>query len=121
MNPITAAAQNVAKTPVSVRSTPREQAVTKLVTDELEQKKSAPETKPLAREELDGVVKEINQTVQNVVRDIRFQLDKETDKVVIKVIDQSTQEEIRQLPPEEVLNMMENLSNLKGILFKEEA
>lgn len=50
-------------------------------------------------------------------RGIRFSVDEETEKVVIKIVDSNTNEVIRQIPPEEVLNMIRRLDEFQGLLI----
>ncbi len=47
---------------------------------------------------------------------LRFEMDKEADRVIIKVVDRESGEVIRQIPPEEMLNMAKVLDELKGSL-----
>ncbi len=50
-------------------------------------------------------------------RGIRFSVDEETEKVVIKIVDNGTNEVIRQIPPDEVLNMIRHLDEFQGLLI----
>jgi flagellar protein FlaG len=52
---------------------------------------------------------------------IAFLVDQATGKTVIKVIDQETQEVIRQIPPEEMLRLVARMSRLLGVLLNREA
>lgn len=52
---------------------------------------------------------------------IAFLVDQATGKTVIKVIDQETQEVIRQIPPEEMLRLVARMSLLLGVLLNQEA
>lgn len=48
-----------------------------------------------------------------------FSYHEETKRVSIKVIDQNTEEVIREIPPEETLNMLSKMWELAGILVDE--
>lgn len=61
------------------------------------------------REQLDDAVSQLNDFVQNVQRDLQFEVDNELGQTVVKVVDQSTQEVIRQIPDEVALRLAENL------------
>jgi flagellar protein FlaG len=68
-------------------------------------------------------VVDLNDYVQRVGRDLHFSLDKESGKIIIKVLNSETKELIRQIPPEEVLQLaqiLEQTNNLTstGLLEK---
>ena len=59
------------------------------------------------REELNQAVSQLNDFVQNVQRDLQFEVDNEMGQTIVKVVDQSTQEVIRQIPDEVALRLAE--------------
>lgn len=61
------------------------------------------------REQLDDAVSQLNDFVQNVQRDLQFEVDNDLGQTIVKVVDQSTQEVIRQIPDEVALRLAENL------------
>ncbi|WP_404361741.1 flagellar protein FlaG [Marinobacter sp.] len=61
------------------------------------------------REELDGAVSKLNDFVQNVQRDLQFEVDNEKGSTIVRVVDQQTQQVIRQIPDELALRLAENL------------
>ena len=71
--------------------------------------------------QIDEAVERINDKVQKVMREIKFSVDDSSGRVVITVMDQVTKEVIREIPPEEVLNLADHLDNLQGVLIKEKA
>ena len=66
-------------------------------------------------------VSRLNEAVQVVKRDLQFRVDDESGRTVITVLDSETEEVIRQIPPEQVLTLAENIESLKGVLFSAEA
>ncbi|MBT8077591.1 MAG: flagellar protein FlaG [Gammaproteobacteria bacterium] len=52
--------------------------------------------------ELELLVDELNTTTQTIGRDLRFQVDLDSRRSVIQVLDRETGEVIRQIPPEKV-------------------
>jgi len=50
-----------------------------------------------------------------------FPFDDDTGRTVVKVVDASTDEVIRQIPSEEVLAIAKALDKLQGVLIKQEA
>jgi flagellar protein FlaG len=71
--------------------------------------------------ELTAAVASLQDHVQNIQRDLQFSVDDETGTTVIKVIDPETEEVIRQIPPEEVIEISRSLEEVAGILLKAEA
>ncbi|EHJ05413.1 flagellar protein FlaG [Marinobacter manganoxydans] len=61
------------------------------------------------REQLDDAVRQLNDFVQNVQRDLQFEVDNDLGQTIVKVVDQSTKEVIRQIPDELALRLAENL------------
>ena len=53
-------------------------------------------------------------------REIHFELEKDLDIMVVKVIDSETNEIIRQIPPKELVELSKNAKDLKGLLINTE-
>ncbi len=73
------------------------------------------------REAVSQAVQNLNDRVQNVQRNLEFTIDELSGNTVISVIDSETEEVIRQIPPETVLNAAKNLQRLEGLLISAEA
>ena len=73
------------------------------------------------QEKLQDAVSNINDYVQNIQRSLQFSIAEESGRTIITVVDSSTQEVIRQIPPEEVLSISERLVDGGGIILKEKA
>ncbi|PXX91071.1 flagellar biosynthesis protein FlaG [Marinobacter vulgaris] len=61
------------------------------------------------REQLDDAVSQLNDFVQSVQRDLQFEVNNDLGQTVVRVVDQSTQKVIRQIPDEVALRLAENL------------
>ncbi|MBE0487161.1 flagellar protein FlaG [Marinobacter sp.] len=61
------------------------------------------------RDELNEAVSQLNDFVQNVQRDLQFEVDNDMGQMIVKVVDQQTQEVIRQMPDEVALRLAEKL------------
>ena len=76
-------------------------------------------------EDITDTVSQINKAIQEVRRDLLFEVDKSTDKLVVKVINQQNGEVVRQIPPQEVLDMLKRMTELAdkktGVLLKDQA
>lgn len=80
----------------------------------------------VTRETLDRVTSELKDFAQNMQRDLNFHVDDITGRVVIRVVDATTDEVIRQIPQEEVLALARRLTDMleatpKGVLLEGEA
>ncbi|WP_286220260.1 flagellar protein FlaG [Marinobacter apostichopi] len=61
------------------------------------------------RENLDDAVSQLNDYVQNVQRDLQFEVNNDLGQTVVRVVDQQTQEVIRQIPDDVALRLAEKL------------
>ncbi|MCH8498486.1 MAG: flagellar protein FlaG [Marinobacter sp.] len=61
------------------------------------------------RKELTEAVSQLNDFVQNVQRDLQFEVDNDMGRTIVKVVDQQTQEVIRQIPDEVAVRLAEKL------------
>jgi len=66
---------------------------------------------------LDEVVTNINKAITSVPKNINFSIDENSGRKVISVYEKGTDKLIRQLPSEDALKLLENLEQLKGLLF----
>ena len=73
------------------------------------------------RKELDKAVKAVNEFVGSVNNDLRFAVDDESGRTVVKVIDVNTKEVIKQYPSEEMLAIAKALDSIKGLLVQQKA
>ncbi|MDZ7924544.1 MAG: flagellar protein FlaG [Marinagarivorans sp.] len=62
-------------------------------------------TTPSAAEELNEAITVMNDFVQSVQRDLHFHVDEESQKTVVKVVDVSSGDIIRQIPEETFLEL----------------
>ena len=53
-------------------------------------------------------------------RKIRFEVEKDLDIMIVKVIDSETEEVIRQIPPKELVELSKNAKDIKGLLINKE-
>jgi flagellar protein FlaG len=66
-------------------------------------------------------VAELNQYVQNLDRKLQFSVDDTSGDTIVKVIDKETDELIRQIPSEELLDVKRAIDEYRGILFETKA
>ncbi|MGK5078240.1 flagellar protein FlaG [Janthinobacterium sp. HLX7-2] len=66
-------------------------------------------------------VSDINKAMQFMSRELEFSVDTDSNRTVVKVIDQQTREVIRQMPTEEALEIGKALEKVQGLLIKQTA
>lgn len=64
---------------------------------------------PRGADRVDEAVSQLNDFVQNVQRDLQFEVDRDLGETIVRVIDRETQEVIRQIPDEVALKLAEKL------------
>lgn len=74
-----------------------------------------------ATAELSAVVDRARAAVREVASNLEFSVDGDTGKTVVRVVDTSTQELIRQIPSEEMLSIARHMDRLEGLLIKSKA
>ena len=73
------------------------------------------------REQVLAAVADMQDYVDAAGRNIQFQLDDDSGRMVVKVTEASTGDVIRQMPSEEALRLAESLAEMSGVLFSGEA
>ena len=76
------------------------------------------ELKQIAMQDINGAVEKLSNHVQNIKRELNFSVDDATGDVVIKVIDAETDQLIRSIPSEEVVERAQFLNSSVGNLLK---
>lgn len=66
-----------------------------------------------------SAVEHANQTMRHAKTKCEFSYHEETKRVSIKVIDEETEEVIREIPPEETLEMISKMWELAGLMVDE--
>ncbi|WP_375177771.1 flagellar protein FlaG [Marinobacter mobilis] len=66
-------------------------------------------SREVKQSQLDNAVSKLNDFVQTVQRDLQFEVDNDLGQTIVRVVDQQTQEVIRQMPDEVALRLAEKL------------
>ena len=77
----------------------------------------ADDVRNATKDELKEAVSNVEAFTQSIRRDLKFSLDDESGKVVVKVTDSKTGEIIRQMPSEEALKLAQRLEEARSLLF----
>jgi len=72
-----------------------------------------------SRDDMEKAVDYANKIVQSLNRHLSFSVDETTERIVVKVIDGNTDEVIRQIPPEEMIQLAAHFQELYTLIFSE--
>jgi flagellar protein FlaG len=71
--------------------------------------------------QIEQAVREANASLQNRSVGVRFEVDHEIDRVIVKVVDRQSGEVIRQIPSEDVVRIARALSKGAGLMARHSA
>ncbi|MEW6164231.1 MAG: flagellar protein FlaG [Pseudomonadota bacterium] len=100
-------------------ATPRPSAAVKAALEAFQQA-SAPAQQP-TKQQIHEAVEKIREVVTPAAQNLQFSVDEELGKTIIRVMDSSTHEVVRQIPSEEVVAISKALDKLQGLLLRQEA
>lgn len=81
------------------------------IADPAETKKDAPP------KEVEEIASDVQIQLKRLNTELRFEVDKNSDEMVIKIVDPETMQVIRQIPSEELLAIRERMEDLIGVLY----
>lgn len=81
--------------------------------------REAPRETEAPEPEIDSAVKDIERVSLAFNKKLRFEVDRRTDEIIVKVIDPETDKVIKVLPPEELQRLHSKLKEMIGLLFDE--
>ena len=84
-----------------------------------QESKEEEQQKETQENRLKGILKETNNKIKISRTECEFSYHKEINRVSIKVLDADTKEVIREIPPEETLEMIQKLWEVAGLLVDE--
>jgi flagellar protein FlaG len=74
-----------------------------------------------SQDQLDNAMSEVTKALAPVARNLQFSIDDATGRSVVKVVDSTTNEVIRQIPSEELLAITRSMDKLSGLFVKQKA
>ncbi|MFZ1851966.1 MAG: flagellar protein FlaG [Nitrosomonas sp.] len=80
-----------------------------------------PETNSESNQHIQKAVEKIQDAVTNLARNLRFSIDEDSGRTIIKVMDAHTDEVIRQIPTKEAMEIAHTLDRVQGLLFNDKA
>lgn len=75
---------------------------------------------PVSREEIERYIKRILRDASLLNRDLKYSINRDTDQVIVKVIDKSTDKVIKEIPPEAIQRLQARLKEQIGLLIDEQ-
>ena len=78
-------------------------------------------SKEPSREQLNKAVSDLNQSSQMKAQGIEFSIDEDSQRTVVKVVDQETKEVLRQIPTKEALELAKSFDSARGSLISQSA
>lgn len=75
----------------------------------------------VAPAQTEQAVRELNASLQMRSVGLQFEIDKDIDKVIVKVVDRDSGELIRQIPSEEAVRIAKVLGRVPGLLMDQSA
>lgn len=102
---------------ITAKALPR-QAPPPLVNTQSEEEK---QTFQFSREDLLTAAQAANEFISHVNDNLQFSVDDDTGKTIIKVVDSTTNEVIKQIPSEEMIAIAKAMDKLKGLLIQQKA
>jgi flagellar protein FlaG len=74
-----------------------------------------------SKEEVSAAVDKLNEAMAASSQSLKFEIDNDTKQIVVKIVDQSTDEVVRQIPSEEALQMAKSIDKMQGLLIRQTA
>ena len=73
----------------------------------------------LGKSQLNKYAEKLSKVMEILNHSIRFSVDDESDRMIIRIVNSETNEVIRQIPPKEMLQLMHRLDQLAGLMLDE--
>ena len=103
--------------PAASANPPEQEVQAKVVVDRVRQQ----DQQEKESEPLEEVVSDLNNLVRELHRELQFSVDEDSGETVIKVIDKETDEIVRRIPSEEIMELRRRLQQATGVIFRDSA
>ncbi|MCM3208580.1 flagellar protein FlaG [Paenibacillus illinoisensis] len=71
------------------------------------------------KQQLDKLIEDGNKVLQRMDTQLRWSVNKESNQMIVKVMDTQTNEVLREIPPEKYLELVQNLCEQVGLFLDE--
>jgi flagellar protein FlaG len=82
---------------------------------------AADKAKATSEKKIERIAKAMDNYVKSIQRDLKISVHKATGRIMVKVVSKQTGETIREIPPEELLNLGAKMEEMAGVLFSKSA
>ncbi|HMM70914.1 MAG TPA: flagellar protein FlaG [Rhodocyclaceae bacterium] len=72
---------------------------------------------PKTRADLEQFLADLQKVLSPLSRSLQFSIDDRSGRTIVRVIDRSTREVIRQIPSEEILALADRMDKIQGLLL----
>ena len=83
--------------------------------------RAAEEAEEISGKEAETIVDSLNDSMDKLRTRLGFKLDDKGDNIIVTVINRESDEVVRQIPSEELLQLRDRMAELTGILLNEKA
>jgi flagellar protein FlaG len=99
---------------------PMDGALRKLQREVDQQVQDAQEKRDVKPEELQRLIEEVKRKFDMLSKYLKIDIDQELEIPVVKIIERDTNRVIRQIPPDDLLELMKRIDQLLGLLVEKE-
>ena len=69
--------------------------------------------------EVRQAIHDLNASMRAMSRNLEFSVDPDSERIIVRIVDQQTNEVIRQMPSREALDIAKAIDRVKGLLFSQ--
>lgn len=81
--------------------------------------KQQEEDRAYMEQELEESIKDLNKAVEALHKDLRFQIHEQSERLMVEVIDVVKNEVIKEIPPQQLLDMLGRIREMVGLIIDE--
>lgn len=101
----------------TARSTGMTQSARALGYQQHNQHHRSAQARSVTEQELEEAAQQLTDALSYVNKGIQFRIHDRTERLMVHIIDRATQEVIKEIPPEEFLDVVANIQEYMGLLF----
>ena len=87
---------------------------------ELAEKQIHETQKPVSRDEIEKFLKKALSDASILNRDLKYSINRETNRIIVKVVDKTTDKVIKEIPPEAIQRLQDSIREAIGLLVDEQ-
>ena len=87
---------------------------------ELAEKQIHETQKPVSRDEIEKFLKKALNDASILNRDLKYTINRDTNRIIVKVVDKTTDKVIKEIPPEAIQRLQDSIREAIGLLVDEQ-